>query len=359
MSRRRVLRIVAVVLVLLLVWPTVSYARALTAPGSATFTMRTVDWIRSNNGNSVVNAIENWWYTRHKPATGPPDVSTLPSAGTNAVPVVGPPTLPLLKGVAPLPGEGTWSAGRTGANGRPLIYTGFLRPDPQHLSIVAGVAWIRAAGTVTHLVAGTAQPGGAAWPGNAAVPDGDVGKLVATFNSGFKMKDTPGGFYLNGRYARQLVDGQASLVIDRSGAVRIGAWGRDVSMSAAVVAVRQNLQLIVENGRPVSGLSGNANGRWGSPRNQYQYTWRSGAGLDRSGNLIYVAGDKMTLSMLATAMADAGVVRGMQLDIHTGMSSFASWRPPGTPTKLLPAMTRSASRYLQADQRDFFYVTAG
>ncbi|WP_436531581.1 phosphodiester glycosidase family protein [Actinoplanes sp. HUAS TT8] len=357
--RRRVLRIIALVAVLLLVWPAVSYARALTAPGSATFTMRTVDWVRSNNGNGVVNAIENWWYTRHKPAAGPPDAGTLPSIGTGTARVVGPPQLPLLKDVTPLPGEATWSAGRTGANGQPLIYTGFLRPDRQHLSIVAGVAWIRAAGTVTHLVAGTAQPGGAPWPGNAAVPSGDVGKLVATFNSGFKMKDTPGGFFLGGRYSQPLTDGLASLVIRRDGSMTIGSWGTDVAMGPDVVAVRQNLHLVVDHGRPVDGIATNANGRWGSPRNQYQYTWRSGAGLDRDGNLIYVAGDKMNLTTLAAAMVDAGIVRGMQLDIHTGMSSFASWQPSGTATKLLPAMSRSANRYLQPDQRDFFYVTAG
>jgi hypothetical protein len=194
------------------------------------------------------------------------------------------------------------------------------------------------------------------------VPAGDVADLVATFNSGFKMVDITGGFYLDGRTARTLKNGQASLVIDRAGRASIGAWGRDVRMTPDVVAVRQNLDLIVDGGTPVAGLAGNAAGRWGTPRNQYQYTWRSGAGLDAAGNLVYVAGDKMNLTTLATAMADAGIVRGMQLDIHTGMASFSSWRPSATgighPTKLLPAMTRSAYRYLAADQRDFFYLTA-
>ena len=87
-------------------------------------------------------------------------------------------------------------------------------------------------------------------------------------------------------------------------------------------------------------------------------------GVDAHGNLIYLAGDKMNLATLAAAMADAGVVRGMQLDIHSGMASFASWWPlaggkTAAPTKLLPRMPRSAYRYLKPDQRDFFYVTAG
>jgi hypothetical protein len=220
---------------------------------------------------------------------------------------------------------------------------------------------MRAGASIAHLVAGTVQPGGSRWPGDAAVPAGDVPKLVATFNSGFKMADIRGGFFLAGRTAHKLRDGQASLVIDAQGRVAVGQWGRDVSMSPSVAAVRQNLALIVDGGRPVSGLSVNAGGRWGTARNQLQYTWRSGVGVDARGDLIYVAGNSMNLTTLATAMADAGIVRGMQLDIHSGMASFASWRPqPGGEVlarKLLPGMTRSAYRYLSADQRDFIYLT--
>jgi hypothetical protein len=362
--RRRLLAFAALALALLMIVPTVSYVRALTAPGSATWQMRTVDWVRSNHGNSIVNAIENWYYTRHQPAAGPPDPASLPQAGsaTTAAPGALPPTsLPRPAGVSALRGEAVWKPGRLAADGRPLIYTSYIRPDPKHLSVVAGVAWIRAGSSVAHLVAGTQQPGGSSWPGNAAVPSADVPKLVATFNSGFKMADITGGFYLDGHTARTLRDGQASLVIDRNGQVSIGAWGRDVSMNGNVVAVRQNLALVVDGGKPVAGLDRNATGAWGTARNQYQYTWRSGIGLDAKGNLVYVAGNTINLATLATAMVDAGIVRGMQLDIHPGMDSFSAWRTDGSktmqPTKLLPTMTRPADRYLVPDQRDFFYLT--
>jgi hypothetical protein len=133
-------------------------------------------------------------------------------------------------------------------------------------------------------------------------------------------------------------------------------------MNSHVTAVRQNLALVVDGGRPVPGLSRNAAGQWGSTHNQLQYTWRSGIGTDAHGDLVYVAGDQMTLSTLATAMVDAGVVRGMQLDIHRSMVTFASWLPGAggaTPaaTHLLPDMPGAADRYLQPDQRDFFYLT--
>lgn len=355
--RRRLLGLIAIFVVVALTVPGVSYARALTAPGSATFTMRTVDWIRANHGGTLINAIENWYYTRHQPAAGPPDPAVLPAPGpARSTPAdTSPPSpLPTLPGVPALPGEAVW---QPGPGTRPLIYTGYLRPDPHHLSVVAGVAWMRAATSVAHLVAGTTQPGGASWPGTASVPSADVDSLVATFNSGFKMADITGGFYQAGRALRPLRDGQASIVIDDQGRITVGAWGTDVTMTAHVVAVRQNLGLIVRNGAPVPGLTTNAGGTWGTARNQLQFTWRSGLGVDATGNLIYVAGNKMNLITLATAMADAGVMRGMQLDIHTGMASFSSWRA-GVPTKLLPAMPRPADRYLAPDQRDFLYLTA-
>jgi hypothetical protein len=363
---RRRLGVTVLVLALVAIAPTVSYLRALTAPGSAPWGQRTVDWIRANHGNAIVNAVENWYYTRHQPAAGPPDPASLPqpAAPTKATPGAAPPaSLPRLPGVTPLPGEAVWAPGRVGADGRPLIYTGFLRPDPQHLSVVAGVAWMRAGATVAHLVPGTQQPGGSGWPGDAAVPSRDVPKLVATFNSGFKLADIAGGFYLAGRTGKPLREGQASLVIDRQGRVTVGQWGRDVTMNPSVIAVRQNLALVVDGGKPVDGLAGNAGGRWGSAKNQLQYTWRSGVGLDARGNLVYVAGNSMNLTTLARAMVDAGIVRGMQLDIHTGMASFSSWQPgkgggQSVPRKLLPGMRRSAYRYLVADQRDFIYLTA-
>lgn len=362
---RRVLALVAAVAVALALVPAMSYARALTAPGSAPRSVRTVDWIRAHHGNGLVNAIENWYYTRHQPAAGPPDPRTLPQPGpsTKAGRDPGaPPALPLLSGVAALPGEAVWVPGRTGSGGRPLIYTSYLRPDRRHLSVVAGVAWMRAGTSGAHLVAGTQQPGGARWPGHAAVPAADVPKLVATFNSGFKMADTPGGFYLNGRSSRPLRNGIAALVIDRTGQITVGQWGRDVTMSPDVVAVRQNLALVVDGGKPVPGLSVDAGNHWGTTRSQFQYTWRSGLGVDAGGNLVYVAGNTMNLTTLAAAMVDAGIVRGMQLDIHSGMASFSSWRPvsggESVPRKLLPGMTRSAYRYLVADQRDFIYLTA-
>ena len=111
----------------------------------------------------------------------------------------------------------------------------------------------------------------------------------------------------------------------------------------------------------VPGIDVNSRGQWGSRKNQFQYTGRSALGVDKAGNLIYVAGRQMNLHIIADALVGAGAIRGMELDIHGGLQSFSSWRPSRggsvRPTKLLPSMTRSARRYLKPDQRDFFYIT--
>ncbi|MDT5310447.1 MAG: hypothetical protein QOE48_6161 [Mycobacterium sp.] len=100
------------------------------------------------------------------------------------------------------------------------------------------------------------------------------------------MSRYSGGFFLDGTTVRDLIVGKASAVIDASGHLTVGQWGRDVQMGPHVLAVRQNLALIVDHGRPVSGLDRNTDHRWGNTRNQLQYTWRSAMGVTSSGDIV-------------------------------------------------------------------------
>ncbi|GAB2963006.1 phosphodiester glycosidase family protein [Amycolatopsis acidiphila] len=354
-------KFVALGIAALLAYPGVTYVQALTYPGDAPLSARTVDWMRQIGAGPVVNAVENWWYTRHQPSTAAPAAGALPNVGqtgqgrpSGARPTdlpVAPPTLP---------GEGIWVPGARVSGGAAADYTTFIRPDPGHASVIAGVAWLDQRLVRTTLIAGTKEPRGSAGPEGAAVPTALRSTLVATFNSGFKMQDCGCGAYLDGVQGPRLRDGVASAVIHRDGTVSIGQWGRDETLTPDVVAVRQNLHLVVDGGAPVPGLQSNPAGDWGSASNQFQFTWRSGVGTDQAGNLIYVAGDKLTLSTLANAMVEAGIVRGMELDIHSQMVAFNSYRPdvPGSsPVHLLPSMPGSTTRYLKPDQRDFFAVS--
>jgi hypothetical protein len=61
-------------------------------------------------------------------------------------------------------------------------------------------------------------------------------------------------------------------------------------------------------------------------------------GVDAAGNLLYVGGANLNLATLADALAQAGAIRGMQLDIHNEMVDFLSY-PSGRPTRSFFAVT--------------------
>ena len=240
-------------------------------------------------------------------------VGTSARASAGRLPQIDPAVRPSLSG------EAQWRPGRVGRLGRPATYTTWFRPDVHHPTLVAGVLWIDPAQSRLDLVAGTQEPGGGPWPGRAEVGLRDRATTVAAFNSGFLMSGAHGGFYQDGRYAGPLRTNQASVVIMRDGRATVGEWQRDVRFSPAVSSVRQNLALIVDHGRAVNGLTKNTNFVWGSRKSQLEYVWRSGLGVDAHGHLIYIAGDKFTLTTLAAAFVQAHAVRAMELDIHHDM----------------------------------------
>lgn len=352
-----------VVIVALLVPVGLSYRDALTAPGSEPLSVRSVDWLRGHGGARVVDWVENYWYSRiypppkgHAPVVAHPFTRTVAGSPVPTGPrprTVNHPVRPARRG------EGVWAPAAVAPGPRRLAYTAYWRPDPRHTGVLAAGLWLRGDALRAHLVAGTLEPGGSGWPWGAEIPPTLRTKVIAAVNDGFLFKAAEGGFYQDGRVGRPLRQGAASLVVYRNGRVDIGSWGRRVRMSGGVVAVRQNLHLIVDHGKVVSGLRQNARRRWGNPRNERQFTWRSAVGVDAHGNVIYVAGQQLDLVEVAHALQQTGAVRGMELDIHPGAVTAnlyrADRRAPGhlQAVKLLPYMTRPATRYLQPDQRDF------
>jgi hypothetical protein len=351
-------RLYGLVLVLLVALPATSYTRALTYPGQASFEVRTVDWVRDHGGGRLVDVAENWWYAR-PPSTREPSGPLMPLSAGLTTDTGGVPTPAALApiGSHALPGEGFWRPGPLSVHSTPAMFQTFVRPDPAHPSVVAAVARFDPRLVSAQLIAGTKEPEARTTPGAGEVPPARHGDLVATFNSGFKMADALGGYYAGGRVVHPLRAGAASLVISRGGRLTVGEWGRDVRPGPDVAEVRQNLALIVDAGRPVPGLATNPGLRWGDSGNQGQYTWRSGLGVDAVGNLYYVAGDQLTLSTLARALAATGAVRAMELDIHPEMVNMFVYGHPvhGAPatTRLMSAMHEPLNRYLTPDQRDF------
>jgi hypothetical protein len=334
---------------------------------------RLTEWARDHGGGGIVTWAENTWYTWHAPPKG-----GKPAAGAIPKPVATATTVPVPSGPAhlpeppaivpfvstPTPGEGQWHViGRT-VDGIPTTYAAYLRPNAVNTSLVAGVAWMDTKLLSTKLYAGTSIPGTGTFPDMAPITGYALTTLDAAFNSGFRMQDADGGFYLDGVTAVPLRTGAASLVIDSSGNVNIGSWGSEVSMTPTTQAVRQNLDLIVDNGAPVPGLNANDNSRWGATLGGRVQVWRSGLGVTADGALVYVGGSGLSIVDLANLLARAGAVRAMEMDINTSWVNYSSWTlPAGVPAsaasgvRLTYDQQTDPSRYFSPLSRDFITVS--
>jgi hypothetical protein len=188
------------------------------------------------------------------------------------------------------------------------------------------------------------------------VPPQSRSGLLATFNSAFKLSDSGGGFALEGRTYAPLKPGLATLIGYSDGRVDVAAWSGGPQVANGVTFARQNLPLIVNGGQPNPNLSDGP--EWGLTLGNAVRVWRSGIGVDASGNLIYAAAPDQTVGSLAQILIHAGAVRAMQLDINSYWVTFITYGQPnaGQPGSLLPGMTRGPARYLTADDRDFFAV---
>lgn len=340
--------------------PTIgSFVSAIRAPGNPGADVATIDWLRNHGLGPIVDRSESWWLWRHLPSPGA-TISSLPAMPINlAIDQSSRLPAPIAAVVTPaLPGEGVWSVAAADQNGRAQLATTTYRPDLGHPSLVAGIAWFNSATTRFELIAGTQQPGGAPGAAGGHIPDRALSSVLAVFNSGYKMSDTPGGALIEGHQTRQMITGLATLAIRKDGTATVGEWGRDLNAAEGYIALRQNLHLVVDHGQPVPGLNTNRAGHWGSVRNALP-TWRSGIGVTATGDLVYVAGNNLTLEVLGASLIHAGAVTGMELDIHKHMVNLNLFTHEGKLVghKLLADMPTSASRYLTTDQRDFVMVT--
>jgi hypothetical protein len=257
-----------------------------------------------------------------------------------------------------IPGEGHWVASAQPVGSKPAIFTTTLRARTG--LPVAGLAWIDANRVVFRLYAGTGQPPGTFLYSSFVDPSLQAG-LLATFNAGFKVNASEGGWAAYGQSAIPLRDGAASLIIRSDGTATVGMWGRDATAGPHVVAVRQNLTLLIDGGKVASDLSPQS---WGAVFGGGTTTWRSGLGVDANGDLIYAVGADLLPADLAHLLLAAGSVRAMQLDINRVVSFSTFTTRTGSPsqtivgTNLLPTINFDPTRYLHPSGRDFVAVFA-
>jgi hypothetical protein len=265
----------------------ISYANALLAPSNVGFGVRTIEWLRGHGSAWLVSDIERFWYSIQAPSTGGSALHALPAVGVGASAGAGtgyrPPAIAPV--IAPaLPGEGTWH--RTGPlvqGTAPILVTTF-RPEAAYPQLVAGVAWIDRSRATVQLYPGRYEPPSAAARGPMEVPLDQRGRLLATFNSGFKLEDSGGGFAALGHTDAPLRRGMATILGTRAGAFDVRAWTGGAQAGPDVVFARQNLRLMVDNGQLSPKLSDGP--QWGATLGNAVRVWRSGVGVDARGNLL-------------------------------------------------------------------------
>jgi hypothetical protein len=338
-----------------------SYFSAIRAVGNVSGFERSVEWLRGHHYGNTVSWIEHIYYSHSQPPRGG-TLGSLPRAVSTGTRPAGPvDRIPPLAG-SPVNNEGVWQPFGNAAHGTTAMQVAYLRPDAVHGTVLAAVVRIDQSAARFRLVPGLQEPGHGPWPDGNRVSPTESPLLLAGFNSGFRIADARGGFFEKGTTIGTLRSGAASLVIAKDGSLNIAQWGRDVSATDNPVAVRQNLDLIVDAGKLAPGLKDNAGDRWGKTVGNELYVWRSGVGIDANGRVLYAASAGLSVESLAGLLQRAGAVRAMELDINHSWVSFNAFLhdPSGQirGTKLLDGMSKPASRFLGPDSRDFIAVVA-
>ena len=365
-KRRQHVRLAAAIVVLAVISPAIySYTTTMMQPSSLPLWPRSVEWLRAHHGNWLVDEVEHYYYSWKAPKKGGPQLTTLPSvpvpahaaASTRArhTPTVGPePIKPVF--AHPLGGEGKWSGTGPIVRGRPPVLVTEFRTEIDYPRIVAYVAWFDHTRTATSFYPGRYEPPNAPVRGPMSVPDDQRSRLLATFNGGFIYSDGQNGSSIGGKLYEPLKDGLATMIAYRDGRVDIKTWTGGPVAGPKIAFARQSLPLIVDRGRLNPAL--NDSTQWGYTLGNAVRVWRTGAGIDRHGNLIYAAADFQTVTTLARILQRAGAVRAMQLDINPEWPTLIIYTHHNglDPVKVVPNYQQPATRYLVPDDRDFFAV---
>ena len=266
---------------------------------------------------------------------------------------------------AKLPGEGQWSLLQLPQFGlyQDMART-FVTPDPKRSYAITSVVKMNMQDLRLSAVAGTEQPGGPIGNGGTGVIPWSVqtsGKLVAAFNGGFQYKDGRFGMIVDQKTYVPLQLGLGTLIVHKDGKIGIETYNGNQADIADAVVVRQNGPSIVENGQVTDATAGGGMARWGLTVTNSMYTWRSGIGVTKDGNLLYAVGPSLNVDTLAAALQAAGAVNAIQLDINPYWVRFVTFQPKGTNTytyqSLLKDMQNGGYSYLHGYNKDFFYLT--
>ena len=275
-------------------------------------------------------------------------------------------TLPNLEPFADSPGEGIWQPYINTPDGEVVALRTFLQPDPERPYALVAVVAFDLTKTRLHYVLGLKEPARPGGPhGWGVIPNEDKqpGKLLAAFNGGFIAEHGYYGAMADGVTSLAGKAGLATLGIYKDGTVRIGEWGKDLSLGEDFAAWRQNALLIIDDGQINPKVHTGTYIEWGANLDGAIVTLRSALGISKDNQVLYYfAGPSLSMPVLADAMARAGVHNGLLMDINPTHAHFTAMRDVNgelvAESLYEQVMDLWIDRYLGVWDQDFFYVTA-
>lgn len=270
--------------------------------------------------------------------------------------------IPVSHNFKPEKGEGVWKNRhlKIFPNQEVMAYT-FVRPDPDRPFAYVTLMQIDTKEIHLSAVAGTKQPGGPVGNiGPGAVPSQIVlsGKLVAAFDGGFQYRDGQYGMIVDGHTYLPLKENVGTLVGYKDGTLKIIDY-LNQSLGNNVEFVRQNCPILIENGE-ISILNEKNKQLWGRTLTSSIFTWRTGVGITKKGNLLFAVGNNLTPLSLSYALKMAGAVNAIQLDINPYWVRFNIFDNTSTgqyhTSTLTPDLKDGSTQYLHGYSKDFFYL---
>jgi hypothetical protein len=194
--------------------------------------------------------------------------------------------------------------------------------------------------------------------GHIPTDPGEFSRIVATFNGGFQSAHGKFGMKVDGRVLVRPETNLATVRIDPDSRVGFGTWNAGASADTPR-AFRQNLEPLLAEGT----YDPHGRGHFGDHLlASGVLTERSAMCVTHEGHLVYGWGKAIDPEALADALAQAGCVYAIHLDMNPGHCSLSyhrvrSFEPLSADSRLMtPEMRANPDRFLKWSPQDFFYL---
>ena len=220
-----------------------------------------------------------------------------------------------------------------------------------------GLMWMNPQLLTFRYIPGTTYPENSPTRTIDTEPSTWVPRLAAAFNGAFHLKDDAGGYYYAGTSVKHLQRGLAYFAVTKSGHLKVGVWGKDLSSVAGLEAVRQNLPPLVVHGVSQASPSDDP-GQWGLATGGLSTANRSALGVRADGSFVFAYGSEVRASTMARELVAVGVRTAVVLDMNKSWPMGFSYAAPqgGQPPAGRPIQSgvyRDASTYYEQFKKDF------